>query len=311
MDWTSLDRQSQNLDLSNVGHAKPDSFYWQLPPPSKTYDFSLPSPQDLGRGMVPFNFESQSTVSKASCEQGERNQPVLETLRTPSAQQQQQEQQQQQQQPKLGSTHSQSHHTESLGTDPSGQLAPSHSHSPTSTNSSFSNAGQCISLCTQIISHLESQISDSSLGLDGVLRISKSCISGLLHITSLESCKANPNCFLLLCVAVNQMITLFENNIPAMNSFLNTLSVSTLPSLLFGSFQVDHEDQLAFCAGLICREIQRCRQLLDRISGIHDHHQQQSQEPNNTTDSTASLLQKQWFLVSAERLDGLVAAVAA
>ena len=310
MDWTFLDRQSQNLDLPNVGHAKPDAFYSQLPPPSKTCDFSMNPPQEFGRGLVPFGFESQSTMSRASCEPAERNQPVHETLRTQSTQEQQQ--QQRQQQHELGSTHSQSHHTESIGsTAPSGQLALSYSHSPASTNSSFINAGQCISLCTQIISHLESQISDSSLAVDGVLRISKSCISGLLHITSLDSCKANPNCFLLLCVAVNQMTTLFENNIPAMSSLLNSLSVSTLPSLLFGSFQVDHEDQLAFCARLLYREIQRCRQLLDRISDIHDHHQQQSQEPNNVADSTASLLQKQWFLVSAGRLDGLVAAVAA
>lgn len=308
IDWANLDPQSQDLDISDTGQAKPDSLYWPLPPPSKSRDSTLSSPQELGRGMIPSHFEGQSTVPKAGCEQSESNQPILENPRPPSIQQQ--EQQQRQRFP-----HSQSHYSESIGsTNPSSQPSLSYSHfiaSANSTNSNTGNAGQCISLCTQIISHLDSQISDNNLGLDGVLRISKSCISGLLHITSLESCKIDPNCLLLLCVAVNQMSTLFENNIPATNSRFNSLPVSTLPSLLFGSFQVDHEDQLAFCIRLFSREIQRCRQLLDRISGIHYHHQQQSQKPNDAANSTTCLLQKQWFLASAGRLDSLVAAVTA
>lgn len=311
MDWVTLDRQPQDLGSSNVGQAKPESIYWQLPTSSKSGDSLLPSPQDFGYGIMPLAFENQSPVPKAGSEQRDSSQPLLENRRLPSTQQQEPQQ-------KLRFLHSESHSSESIGsTNPSDQASLSYNHSIASTNStdsSISNAGQCFLLCTQIISHLDSQISDSTLGLDGVLRVSKSCMSGLLHVTSLESCKANPNCLLLLCVAVNQMSTLFENNVPAMNSLLNSLPVSPLPSLLFGSFQIDHEDQLAFCARLICREIQRCRQLLDRISGIYHHHQQQqqqSQKPNNAANSTASLLQKQWFLASAGRLDSLIAAVTA
>ena len=306
MDWAALERQSQDMDLSNTGQAKPDFFCCQLPPPNRSCDPPLPSPQEFGRAMIPLVFESQSTMPNAGRGQSESNPSLVETPRSPST-----HQLEQQQTPIF--SHSQSPCSESVGsTNPPGQPSPLYSHSiasANSTNSSTSNAGKCVSLCTQIISHLDSQMSDSSLGLDGVLRTSKSCISGLLHITTLESCKADPNCLLLLCVAVNQMSTLFENSIPAMNSLPDSPSAPTLPSLLFGAFQVDREDQLAFCTQLFCREIQCCRQLLDRISDVHHHQQQQSQKPNNNANPTASLLQKEWFLASAKRLDSLVAAV--
>lgn len=266
--------------------------------------------------MPPLLFESPSRVPQAGYEPSESNQPILDISKPPATQ----PQEQQPQRPGFPHSYSESTVLTNLSSQPS--LSYSHSiSSATSSNSSTStsnDASQCISLCTQIISHLDSHLGDRSLGLDGVLRTSKSCISGLLHITSLESCKVSPNCLLLLCVAVNQMSTLFENNIPATMdslSLLNSLSASssstTLPSLLFGSFQVDHEDQLAFCTRLVCREIQRCRQLLDRISGIHHLQQQLSQKPNDTANSAASLLQKQWFLALAARLDSLVAAVTA
>ena len=310
MNWATSDRQSPSFDLSDVGQAEPDSFCWQQPPPNENYITPIPSPLEFNTDIIPLDFNTQSTVPEASYEQGDGNQPLLEISRSPSTRQQQQQQ-------KLKCPHSQSHYSDSIcPANLSDQSALSYNHSiasANSTDSSISNANEGISICTQIISQLESQICDSRLGLDGVLRISKSCISGLFQITNLESCKTNPNCLLLLCVAVNQITTLFENNIPAMNSLLTTLSVSKLPSLLFGSFQVDQEDQLAFCTRLICREIQRCRQLLDRMSSMYHHHQQQQQsyQPNNSVHSIASLLQKQWFLASAGRLDSLVAAVTA
>lgn len=116
------------------------------------------------------------------------------------------------------------------------------------------------------------------------------------------------------------MTTLFENNISGMNSLLHSLptSVAKMPSLHFGSFQADQEDQLAFCARLICREIQRCRQLLNLMNGIFQQQQQQQQYslPTNIpssssahSKSTVDLLPKQWFLASAARLDSLVASI--
>lgn len=310
IDWATLDRQSQDLDLSNLGYAKPEHFHWPMPQPRKKRDSPLESPQEFGRGMPPLFFESQSAVPKAGCEPSESNQPILDTFKPPVTQ----PQEEQQQRPRFLKSYSESSALSNLSSQPS--ISYSHSiSSATSSDISTGNAGQCISLCTLIIAHLDSHSGNSNLGLDGVLRISKSCISGLLHITSLESCQANPNCLLLLCVAVNQMSTLFETHIPATDSLpSNSFSVSTLPSLLLGSFQVDHEDQLAFCTQLVCREIQRCRQLLDRIRGIHHlqlQQQQQSQKPNDTATSAASLLQKQWFLTVAGRLDSLVAAVTA
>lgn len=319
IDWATLDRQSQDLDLSNLGQAKPDHFYWPVPQPSTNSGSPLDSPLEFGHGMPPLLFDSQSTVPQAGYEPSESNPPILDPSRPPATTQ---PQEQPPQRPRFPHSYSES----TVLSNPSSQSSLSYSHSVSSatsatsttstTSSSTSNAGQCISLCTQIIAHLDSHIGDRRLGLDGVLRISKSCISGLLHITGLESCRVSPNCLLLLCVAVNQMSTLFETNIPAMDSLSLSLSApltTTLPSVLFGSFQVDHEDQLAFCTRLVGREVQRCRQLLDRIGAIHHHQQQsqsQAQNPNNS-DSAASLLQKQWFLALAARLDRLAAAVTA
>ncbi|KAI4125442.1 MAG: hypothetical protein LQ338_004245 [Usnochroma carphineum] len=321
LNWATLDKESPYFDFSGIGQAGPGSSYWQQPPPDKSYNPSLPSPLDFGNDVIPLGFNTQNTASNACYEQSDSKQPILETSRLPSTRQKHRQPQLQQQR-KLDCPHTQPRLFNSMGPrNPTGQPPLPQNHSITSVNSSSSssnssstgNAGQCITLCTQIISHLDSQTKDSSLGLDGVLRISKSCVSGLLQITTLESCKNNPNCLLLLCVAINQITTLFENTIPSMNSLLNSLSVSTLPSLLFGSFHVDQEDQLAFCSRLICREIQRCKQLLDRMSSIHDHHrqQQQSNQPDNLAHYPASLLQKQWFLALAGRLDNLAAAVTA
>ena len=314
IDWATFDSQSHDLDLSNAGHAKPDFLYWPAPQPDNNCASPLESPQEFGRGVPPLPFESRSTVPKPSCKQTGSNQPILGTSKPPTAQPREPEQQQQQQQ-KSRFPHS---YSDSSGlTDLSSHPFLSYNHSISSAASSNSStstsyADHSISLCTQIISHLDSHLGDSTLGLDGVLRISKSGISGLLHVTSLESCQADPNCLLLLCVAVNQLSALFETNVPTATAKDDSLSAvpTALPSLLFGSFQVEHEDLLALGTRLVCREIQRCRQLLDRIRGIH-HLQlrQRSRESDDAATSAAGLLQKQWFLALAGRLDGLVAAV--
>ena len=85
---------------------------------------------------------------------------------------------------------------------------------------------------------------------------------------------------------MNQIIALFESQIATMDNIQNTVCDSTtVPSLLFGSFHIDPADQLAFCKRLVGREIQRCRQLLDRMSGLHRHYelQQEQQGLSNTT----------------------------
>lgn len=313
MNWVALGTQSPFFDPSNVAQFGLDSFCWQQPSPNKNGNASLTSPIGFNTDMMSLSFNTHRTTPNIGYEESDGNQPLLE-LHTPQSTRQQSPPQQQQQQKSIFPG-SQSHYSDSIElSDPSNQSSPSYNQSiasANSTNSTTSNANQCISLCTQIIVHLESQMNDSSLGLDGVLRISKSCMNDLLRITTLESCKANLNCLLLLCVAVNQMTTLFENNIGVKKFLLDPLCGSTLPSLLFGTFQVDQEDQLAFCTRLICREIQRCRQLLDRMSGMNHNHQQQQQSDhsNKSAHSTANLLQKQWFLASLERLDSLIAAV--
>ena len=300
IDWATFDRPSHDLELPNVSHVKPDYFYWPVPPPGKSWASPLDSPQEFDRGMPPLLFEGQSTVPTANCEPTESNQPTLDTSKPPATLPQEQPRQQQQR-PRFPHAYSDS----SALTDASSQPSLSYSHSvssaASSNSSTSSNASHCITLCTQIITHLDTNLGDRTLGLDGVLRLSKSCVSGLLHVTNPETSQTDPNVLLLLCVALNQLSALFETNLPPA-----TDDSSAVPTLLFGSFQVEPEDRLALGARLVGREIRRCRQLLDRIRRIH--HLQRSREPD---DAAAGMLQKQWFLALAGRLDRLVAAVTA
>ena len=304
IDWATFDRPSHDLELHNVSHAKPDNFYWPVPPPTKSWTSPLDSPPEFDQDMPPLLFESRSTAPKAGCEPTESNQPILDISKLPTTQPREQ---QQQQRPRFSHSYSDT----SALTDTS--LSYSHSvSSATSSNSSTSstsNANHCITLCTQIITHLDTHLNDRTLGLDGLLRLSKSCTSGLLHVTNLETSQTDPNVLLLLCVALNQLSALFETNVPTATA-TDDSSAAAVPTLLFGSFQVEPEDRLALGARLLGREIQRCRQLLDRIRRIHQLQQQQrSREPDDA--AAAGLLQKQWFSSLAGRLDRLVAAVTA
>lgn len=302
MRWPAPDGQSQHLDLSSNNPGRPGALPSQQPPPRKSGIIPLPSPLDL----TSLGFPTHDLSPNANCEVSDRNRVPLKFVgQTPS-------QKPQQTTTQLHSPYLQSNSIEAA--DPSTEtFTPYHMAvtSSTSTSIDITDASQCIFICTQIISQLESQTNDRNLGLDRVLNVSKSCISGLLQITTREACKTNLNCLLLLCVAANQATTLFEKKIPEMNTLLKPVPIPTLPSILFGSFQVDQEDQLAFCNRLICRETQRCRQLLDRMRGIYYHHlqQQQSHPSEYSPHSAASLLQQQWFLALAGRLDCLVAAL--
>lgn len=289
MKWAALNTQSPFFDPSNVAQPEMDSCCWQGPLRNSNHNRSVVSPLGSSNDMVSL-------------------------LELPTARPTGQLSPPPQQHHKSICPGSQSRYSNSIGlSDSSDQFSPSNLFvaGANSTDSPNSNANQSISLCTQIIVYLESQMSDNSLGLDGILRISKTCMNDLLRITTLKSCQANPNCLLLLCVAVNQMITLLENSIGAKTSPLDPLCGSTLPSLLFGTFQVDQEEQLAFCTRLICREIQRYRQLLDRMKGMNQihHGQQQCDHFDKSAHSTANLLQEEWFLTSLERLNSLIVTV--
>lgn len=310
MDWAALDTQSPLFDPSDVAQPAIDSFCWQQPLRNKNHDRSVTSPLESRNDMASLSFFTKRTTPNFSREESEDNHPLLELPTSQSTGQLSPPQQQQ----KSICTGSQSHCSgPSHVSDPSDQSSPYNIliAGGNSINSTSSNANQSISLCTQIIVHLESQMSDCSLGLDGILRISQNCMNDLLRITTLKSCQVNPNCLLLLCVAVNQMITLLENSIGAEKFLLDPLCGSSLPSLLFGTFQVDQEEQLAFCTRLVRREIQRCRQLLDRMKGMNHMHQgqQQSDHFDKSAHSTANLLQKEWFSASQERLDNLILTV--
>ncbi|CAL8579370.1 hypothetical protein XPA_005120 [Xanthoria parietina] len=312
IDWAALNGDLPYINIPGLVRAGPDSYSLPQPQANKKCPPPFTSPLELGSGAIPLDFATQSLIPPSGCRPTEAYLPMSPVpgpafTRDP----------QQQLQHNLELSRSQPGYFDCVNSStPPDQPSLSYSPSVTSaassnTKSNTGNASQCISLCIQIISHLETQANDSDLGLDGVLRLSKSCIGGLHQITTLDGCKLNPNCLLLLCVAVTQMTGLFEKNIPTRNSLLGShTDSSSLPSFLFGSFHLDREDQLDLCTRLLRREIQRCTLLLDRMSGIYQIQQQQQSGPiNSSVCPVPGLLQEQWFLSSAGRLQKLVAAI--
>jgi hypothetical protein len=140
---------------------------------------------------------------------------------------------------------------------------------------------------------------DSSVALDEVLRVSKVSVGEIERILSLDACRESGNCLLLVSVAINQITSLFETNIGSDHVPLGTLS--TVPSLVFGSFQVDPEEQIAFCTRIISKEIRRCRQVLATLSATLQQFSAQAAQSVG--------LNKQWFISTTRRLDALIAAV--
>lgn len=167
------------------------------------------------------------------------------------------------------------------------------------TTSAASRSSQCMSACTKLIEYLEKRVHNNSIALDEVLRVSKVSVGEIERILNLDACRESANYLLLVSVAINQITSLFEANIRSGNVSLGTLSM--VPSLVFGSFEVDPEEQIAFYTRIVGKEIRRCRQVLENLSGTLQHFSAQ------TAQSVG--LNKHWFTSTARRLDALIAVV--
>jgi hypothetical protein len=167
------------------------------------------------------------------------------------------------------------------------------------TTSVASRSIQCMSACAKLIEDLEKRAHNNSIALDEVLQISKTSVGEIERILNLDACRDSANHLLLLSVAINQITSLLEANIRSCDVSLSTLN--TVPTVVFGSFQADPEDQIAFCTRIIGKEVRRCRQVLESLSRTLQHFSAQ------TVQSVG--LNKHWFTSTARRLDALVAVV--
>ena len=117
---------------------------------------------------------------------------------------------------------------------------------------------------------LEELLQSKAVPMDEVLRVNKFCMSVLGGIMKRESFKSCKSCRMMIFIAMDLMITLYEDGV----SGDRRAADQTLPqkaSLQFGSFQLEPEDRLMLRNQIIRNELQRCLQMIqDHSSELRD-----------------------------------------
>lgn len=161
-------------------------------------------------------------------------------------------------------------------------------------------SARCISACTEIIEYLDNQIHSDLTALDAVMRVNKTAATELSRILSLPDCRASVSSPLLACIAMDQIVTLFECSILSEDSLPVSSNQNVGPTSL-GFFQVDPEEMVALRAHFISKELKRSLQVLDTLN-------HQLQNPALRTVPSVAL-HKQWTSEMAHRLNSLVITV--
>lgn len=180
---------------------------------------------------------------------------------------------------------------------------PTRSSSPSipELQQSANSSRGCISACNEIIEYLDSQMHSDLTALDGVMRVNKTAASELSRILALPDCRASASCPLLMCIAADQIVTLFECSIRSSDGLPGAHTLNVVPDVRFGFFQVDPEEMVALRAHLIVKELRRSLQVLETLNLALS---------NPALQSVPSVsLHKQWTTDMAYRLHGLVGAV--
>lgn len=166
--------------------------------------------------------------------------------------------------------------------------------------SSNSSRG-CISACNEIVEYLDSQIHSDLTALDAVMRVNKTAATELSRILALPDCRASASCPLLICIAADQIVTLFECSIRSKDGLPGAHTLNVMPDLRFGFFQVDPEEMVTLRAHIITKELRRSLQVLETLNLALC---------NPALQSVPSIgVHKQWTTDMAHRLRGLVGAV--
>lgn len=133
------------------------------------------------------------------------------------------------------------------------------------------------------------------------MRVNQTAASELARILSLPECRASASCPLLICIAIDQIVTLFECSIRSNEGLPSAANLHVLPDLRLGFFQVDANEMIALRAHIITKELRRSLQVLDTLAQALR---------NPALRSVPSVgLHKQWAADMTQRLGGLVNAV--
>ncbi|KAE8309905.1 hypothetical protein BDV41DRAFT_410629 [Aspergillus transmontanensis] len=136
-------------------------------------------------------------------------------------------------------------------------------------------------ICNRIVEFLEHRIQGGVVALDVVMQTNKITLGEISRILSKGAHKEGSNCAMLLLIAIDQIVTLFEcgvkqgspgdsdrasiggRDLSALGDDLTGGNV--LPNLRFGLFQINQDEQLALRSYLLQRELQRCLQVLTNL----------------------------------------------
>lgn len=135
--------------------------------------------------------------------------------------------------------------------------------------------------CNRMVEFLEHRIQGGVVALDVVMQTNRITLGVISRILSQGAHKERSNCAMLLLIAIDQTVTLFERSVQQgchgdsdrasiggrdLSALGDDLAGgNVLPSLRFGLFQISQDEQLALRSYLLQRELQRCLQVLSNL----------------------------------------------
>ncbi len=154
--------------------------------------------------------------------------------------------------------------------------------SPSKPRSSINS--QCILECTQVISNLETYILADLKALDLVLGIVKRTIDKLDELVSLQKDSRDSCCTALFGVAMYQVMQLLEagcvgltdsneSTIQGMGDGSQAMAGSYMPVFGLGTFQMDPEEQRAWRAQFVVKELQHSDLILRKMVALSESSQ--------------------------------------
>lgn len=131
-----------------------------------------------------------------------------------------------------------------------------------------------ISALCKIISLLEAHLRAKTNAIDEVMRINKACMADITRIRAMEEYKICNSCGMLVSTSLELIMSLYECGVlsevvqpPSRNSlFRGPHREDTLPSLQFGVFELDRDEQIGLSNRIIRKELQRSIQLIRALA---------------------------------------------
>ncbi|CAD6565533.1 MAG: hypothetical protein ASARMPRED_007313 [Alectoria sarmentosa] len=159
-----------------------------------------------------------------------------------------------------------------------------------------------ISALGKIIGHLEGHIQNKAIGVDEVMRINKTCMTGITEIMNSEVFKSCKSCRMLILTAMDLVITLYEIGVSEdSRSTLQSSQPQSIDrsrtkqaSLLFGVFQLEPDDHVMLRNQIVCIELERCIQVIQIQST-------ELRDSSSDKSMPSHKIHQQWFSVIENR----------